>query len=188
MCSGCGCPWRVCTACTIQRAAASDIRDIDPATGLCKFHTKHGIATFRPEGYDKEEILLPSISIADPLVEEALRAEVPQPGNTSVPTLPEGEDAALMDEFAATARHRFNERRMLIMRYLAEGIGRGEIAERLGTKKGTVIATINNMGFILDLPAYEDHGSKTQYVGSYLARLYRYMQASRAEMREDDAA
>ncbi|MDB5265321.1 MAG: hypothetical protein JWM39_34 [Parcubacteria group bacterium] len=171
-CKGCRCPWRVCVACSSQHAAAPDIREIDPETGLCRWHTEFGTEAIRPS----EEI--PEIRRRSISAIKHIDAKPTDDDNDEKYDGASAEfDVELVTHYSLIAHERFHGRRRLIMRYLEQSVSRTEIAKRIRTQPGTLGTTILDMGRILkvDLSTVE-MSSKTEYMCMLLIQIARHMQ------------
>jgi DNA-binding NarL/FixJ family response regulator len=165
LCKGCPCEWRVCSSCFLQRVTAADIRDIDPVTGLCIWHTEKGAAAIRPSDAERPW-KLPSISAAQELVviEEDEEEDAPK-----------ALDQEQLAAYTVIAKERFSQRRLLIMHYLSNGVERTEIAKLLKTKAGPLNSTILDMAYVLGVDTNGARESKTGSASVVLVQLYHYM-------------
>ncbi len=169
-CKGCVCPWRICSACSIQHVVAADIRDINPVTGLCKsFHDRLGADTIRPSEKIEVSWRRRLSSVAQPVK--------PQIVEEILPKFPTEIDTETLDEYELIAREQFSHRRLLIMKCLADDIKYLEIAKRVKSASGSLATTIRDMGLMLGI----DRGpiarnQKKEYVAKILAKLGRHME------------
>jgi len=195
VCRGCACIWRVCIACNLQHATASDMRDIDPKTGLCPFHTAHGVAAVRPP---KEELAsLPSrdsIAVSAhqrPLIAEDASEDASEENeqeNSKATYLPPQKISVVHNsqyrtdfspevlcQYAKDARARFISRRIRVMRYLAADLEADDIALLLESTTGSIKAGILLMGNVLSIPYPENGILKSEFARAFLGDLYRYL-------------
>lgn len=181
-CKGCTSAYRICSACTIQHVTAPDIRDIDPETGLCAWHTEFGAEAIRPS----EEI--PAIrrrgvsavptrfslnsyaAIAEAVETDQATADISE---TTI-SVPSGSEVAfddLLERYCEIAKNRFTQYRMLILSHLAKGHGREEMAQRLKTDKNSVSMMLMQMAKVLGIPTDNVRVSKIDHVTVILTRV-----------------
>src|SRR6266481_3082319 len=124
-CTGCTCSWRICTACSLQRVTAPDIRSIDSATGLCAYHTTFGAACVRPD----EETLLHLARKDFAAITASDIPALPKEAPILLPVSPSGEQGEeVIDAYCEVVRNRFTSYRLLILQYLAQGKNRDQMA------------------------------------------------------------
>lgn len=150
---------------------AADIRDIDPVTGLCAFHTTNGPATIRPS--DKEmPWKRPSISA----VKEAPPPETDDEDDEEALDQPEAADEETLAAQALFAKEHFTERRLLIMKALADELDRTAIARLVKTNTNTLNGSIRNAALALGIDSSIVRGRKGAYFAEVLIQLCRYME------------
>lgn len=178
-CKGCFCPWRVCPACVLQHAAAEDMRQLDPETELCPFHTEHGPHAKRPEAEDGKDSIRLRLVPRAPMVpkdEEPTENEVrpvPTEKELVLVVLPNENELRSLGRDMRTALNPF---RLSIVHELAEGVSREEIARKLRTTTNNISVTVHACAKALGLKRPPTcSASRIRYFEQVLAAAYRFL-------------